>query len=146
MTPTLTVLAQAPQDFAVLGGDDPYLFLMTLMGAAGAISASANLEMHRFVAMIDHGLAGEVAPGRKYTEALLPLVRALFAEPSPAVIKALLQRRRCNPYPRRAHAAVQRLRDRSQACAGSTATLKHSTAREVCEAPPEPLGTSGSMP
>ncbi len=87
---TLTVLAQAPQGFAVLGGDDPYLFPLTLMGAAGAIAASANLHTQRFVAMIEHALAGEVEPGRKHAEALLPMVRALFAEPNPAVIKALL--------------------------------------------------------
>ena len=87
---TLTVLARAPEGFAVLGGDDPYLFPLTLMGALGAIAASANLYTQRFVAMIEHGLAGEVAPGRAHAETLLPLVRALFAEPSPAVIKALL--------------------------------------------------------
>jgi len=87
---TLTVLAGAPRGFALLGGDDPYLFPLTLMGAPGAIAASANLCTGRFVAMIEHGLAGEVAPGRAHAEALLPLVRALFAEPSPAVIKALL--------------------------------------------------------
>jgi 4-hydroxy-tetrahydrodipicolinate synthase len=87
---TLTVLARAPRGFAVLGGDDPYLFPLTLMGASGAIAASANLCTQRFVAMVEHGLAGEVAPGRAHAEALLPLVRALFAEPSPAVIKALL--------------------------------------------------------
>ncbi|MGZ4551280.1 MAG: dihydrodipicolinate synthase family protein, partial [Blastococcus sp.] len=80
----------APQGFAVLGGDDPYLFPLTLMGSPGAIAASANLLTERFVTMIEHGLAGEVAPGRAHAEALLPLVRALFAEPSPAVIKALL--------------------------------------------------------
>ena len=87
---TLTVLAQAPPGFAVLGGDDPYLFPMTLMGAPGAIAASANLCTARFVAMVADGLAGAVEPGRAHAEALLPLVRALFAEPSPAVIKALL--------------------------------------------------------
>ena len=87
---TLTVLAQAPEGFAVLGGDDLYLFPLTLMGAPGAIAASANLCTQRFVAMIEHGLAGEVTPGRAHAVALLPLVRALFAEPSPAVIKALL--------------------------------------------------------
>jgi 4-hydroxy-tetrahydrodipicolinate synthase len=87
---TLTVLARAPEGFAVLAGDDPYLFPMTLMGAPGAIAASANLYTRRFVTMIEHGLAGEVTPGRALAEALLPLVRALFAEPSPAVIKALL--------------------------------------------------------
>jgi 4-hydroxy-tetrahydrodipicolinate synthase len=87
---TLTVLARAPEGFAPLGGDDPYLFPLTLMGAPGAIAASANLYTQRFVTMIEHGLAGEVTPGRALAEALLPLVRALFAEPSPAVIKALL--------------------------------------------------------
>ena len=89
-TDTLTVLAEAPPGFALLGGDDAYLFPLTLMGAPGAIAASANLCTERFVAMIDHGLAGEVADGRAHAEALLPLVRALFAEPNPAVIKALL--------------------------------------------------------
>jgi 4-hydroxy-tetrahydrodipicolinate synthase len=63
---------------------------MTLMGAPGAIAASANLCTARFVAMIEDGLAGAVGSGRAHAEALLPLVRALFAEPSPAVIKALL--------------------------------------------------------
>jgi 4-hydroxy-tetrahydrodipicolinate synthase len=87
---TLTVLARAPEGFAMLGGDDPYLFPMTLMGASGAIAASANLYTRRFVDMIRLGLAGEVAPGRAHAEALLPLIQALFAEPSPAVIKALL--------------------------------------------------------
>jgi 4-hydroxy-tetrahydrodipicolinate synthase len=87
---TLTVLAGAPKGFAVLGGDDPYLFPLTLMGAPGAIAASANLFTRRFVTMIEHGLAGDVAPGRAHAEALLPLVLTLFAEPSPAVIKGLL--------------------------------------------------------
>lgn len=87
---TLDVLARAPRGFALLGGDDAYLFPLTLMGAPGAIAASANLCTQRFVRMIEHGLAGEVGPGRAHAEALLPLVRALFAEPSPAVIKALL--------------------------------------------------------
>ncbi|WP_299953328.1 dihydrodipicolinate synthase family protein [uncultured Modestobacter sp.] len=87
---TLTVLARAPEDFAVLGGDDPYLFPMVLMGATGTISASANLVTSRFVAMIEDGLAGRLDSGRAHAEVLLPFALALFAEPSPAVIKALL--------------------------------------------------------
>jgi 4-hydroxy-tetrahydrodipicolinate synthase len=87
---TLTVLAGAPPSFAVLAGDDPYLFPVTLMGGAGAVAASANLCTESFVTMIDDGLAGRVDDGRAKAEALLPLVLALFAEPSPAVIKAVL--------------------------------------------------------
>jgi 4-hydroxy-tetrahydrodipicolinate synthase len=87
---TLRVLAAAAERFAVLGGDDAFLFPLMLMGAAGTIAASANLCTARFVAMIDCGARGDVAAGRAHAEALLPLVGALFAEPSPAVIKALL--------------------------------------------------------
>jgi 4-hydroxy-tetrahydrodipicolinate synthase len=87
---TLRVLAGARESFAVLGGDDAFLYPLTLMGGTGAISASANLQTQRFADMIECGLRGEVSAGRRHAEALLPLVQALFAEPSPAVIKAAL--------------------------------------------------------
>jgi 4-hydroxy-tetrahydrodipicolinate synthase len=87
---TLTVLANAPADFAVLGGDDAYLAAVVLMGGSGAIAASAHLCTDRFVAMIEAALAGDAAKARPHAEALLPLVLALFAEPSPAILKAVL--------------------------------------------------------
>ena len=87
---TLTVLARTADRFAMLGGDDAFLFPLVLMGATGAIAASSHLCTRRFVEMIECGLRGELAAGRRHAEALLPLVRALFAEPSPAVIKAAL--------------------------------------------------------
>lgn len=87
---TLAVLAGKPEGFAVLGGDDAFLFPTMLMGGAGAIAASSHLCTERVVAMLDAGAAGDVATGRPHAEALLGLVGALFAEPSPAVIKALL--------------------------------------------------------
>ena len=88
---TLAVLARTrPEQLAVLGGDDPFLFPLTLMGATGAITASAHLCTERFVAMIEAGLDGLVVEGRSHAEALLPLIHALFAEPSPAVLKAVL--------------------------------------------------------
>lgn len=96
---TLQVLAGAPPGFSVLGGDDPYLFPLALMGAAGAIAASANVATERFAAMIDDGLAGHLARGRQSAEALLPLVVTLFADPSPAVIKAVLYAQHKLPTP-----------------------------------------------
>jgi 4-hydroxy-tetrahydrodipicolinate synthase len=87
---TLLVLAGARERFALLGGDDAFLFPLVLMGAAGAIAASANVCTGSFCAMIACGLRGDVGGGRPLAEALLPLVQALFAEPSPAVIKAVL--------------------------------------------------------
>ena len=96
---TLRVLSEAPATFAVLGGDDAFLFPLVLMGGAGAIAASANVATERFASMLDDGLAGRLAEGRRVAEALLPLVLALFAEPSPAVIKALLHAERRIPTP-----------------------------------------------
>jgi 4-hydroxy-tetrahydrodipicolinate synthase len=96
---TLRVLAEAPHEFAVLGGDDPFLFPTVLMGGAGAICASAHLCTERFVAMIDCGLAGKVDEGRAHHEALLPLVAACFAEPNPAVFKAVLHAQGRIPTP-----------------------------------------------
>jgi 4-hydroxy-tetrahydrodipicolinate synthase len=87
---TLQLLAQAPADFAVLCGDDAFLLPLLLMGAAGAIAASSHLCTERFAALIADARAGRLDGAREHAEALLPLVLALFAEPSPAVLKAML--------------------------------------------------------
>ena len=99
---TLRVLAESRDRWAVLGGDDPYLFPLTLMGAPGAIAASAHVRTRDFAEMIEHGRQGRVAEGRALAESLLPLVEALFAEPSPAIIKAVLhaQGRIASPHVR----------------------------------------------
>jgi 4-hydroxy-tetrahydrodipicolinate synthase len=87
---TLTLLADAPEGFAVLCGDDAFLLPILLMGGAGAIAASAHLCTGRFAALIASARSGRVDEARAHAEALLPLVLALFAEPSPAVLKAVL--------------------------------------------------------
>jgi 4-hydroxy-tetrahydrodipicolinate synthase len=96
---TLEVLAGAGEGFAVLGGDDPFLYPLVLMGGRGAVTASAHICSSRFVEMIACGLDGRVEEGRAHAEALLPLVRALFAEPSPAPIKAVLHAQGRIPTP-----------------------------------------------
>ncbi|MBI2170008.1 MAG: 4-hydroxy-tetrahydrodipicolinate synthase [Actinobacteria bacterium] len=87
---TLEILAGAPAGFQLLGGEDPLLFPVVLMGGTGGITASAHVCTERFVSMVECGLAGKVDEGRSQAEALLPVTRALFAEPNPAVIKGVL--------------------------------------------------------
>ena len=87
---TLEVLANAPDGFGVLGGEDTLLFPLMCMGALGTISAAAHLCTERFVAMIECGLAGKIEDGRTHAEALLPVVRAAYADPNPAVFKGVL--------------------------------------------------------
>lgn len=87
---TLEVLAGAPQGFGVLGGEDTLLFPLMCMGAVGTISAAAHLCTDRFVAMIECGLAGKIEDGRAHAEALLPVVRAAYSDPNPAIFKGVL--------------------------------------------------------
>ncbi|HEX5097731.1 MAG TPA: 4-hydroxy-tetrahydrodipicolinate synthase [Acidimicrobiia bacterium] len=87
---TLHLLANAPAQFQVLGGEDTLLFPLMCMGSVGTICASAHLLTERFVAMIECGLNGKTEDGRAHAEALLPVVQAIFAEPNPALLKAAL--------------------------------------------------------
>jgi 4-hydroxy-tetrahydrodipicolinate synthase len=96
---TLEILAGAPREFSVLGGDDAFLFPTVLMGGAGAISAAAHVCTARFVSMIECGLAGKVDDGRAHAEALLPVVQSCFAEPNPAVFKGVLHAQGRIPTP-----------------------------------------------
>jgi 4-hydroxy-tetrahydrodipicolinate synthase len=96
---TLEILGQAPRDFSVLGGDDPFLLPTVLMGGAGAICASAHVCTERFVAMTECGLAGKVDDGRAHADTLLPVVQACFAEPNPSVFKGVLHAQGRIPTP-----------------------------------------------
>ncbi len=96
---TLRVVAEAPPGFSVLGGDDSFLFPLTLLGGAGAIAAGAHVCTRRFVEMIECGLAAKVEEGRAHHDALLPVVRACFAEPNPSVFKAVLHAQGRIPTP-----------------------------------------------
>jgi 4-hydroxy-tetrahydrodipicolinate synthase len=97
--PTLELLAGAPREFAVLGGDDYLLLPLTCLGGVGAICASAHVCTERFVAEFECGVAGKVEEGRAHHEALLPVVQACFAEPNPSVFKAVLHAQGRIPTP-----------------------------------------------
>ena len=102
---TLELLAGAPDDFSVLGGEDPCLFPLVLMGGAGAICASAHVCTERFVAMIECGLAGKVDDGRAHAEALLPVVQAALRRAEPGRVQGRAPRAGADPDARRAPAA-----------------------------------------
>jgi 4-hydroxy-tetrahydrodipicolinate synthase len=101
---TVRLLAEAPEDFAVLCGDDAFIDAFMALGAAGAIAASAHVATDRFAELVAQG------GGRRVAKSLLPLVLALFAEPNPSVIKALLhaQGRIATPDVRMPHANASR--------------------------------------
>jgi 4-hydroxy-tetrahydrodipicolinate synthase len=89
---TIAMMAERPAGFSVLGGDCLYLSPLLALGADGAISASAHLCTDRFARLIGLWRDGRAAEARQLGHQLAPLSRALFAEPSPAVIKSVLYR------------------------------------------------------
>ncbi|WP_321956387.1 4-hydroxy-tetrahydrodipicolinate synthase [Paraburkholderia bannensis] len=76
----------------VLCGEDLDMFGMMCAGASGAIAASAHVLPERFVAMERALREGRLNEARAIWHTLVPLVRAMFAEPNPGPVKAALAR------------------------------------------------------
>lgn len=77
----------------VLAGEDMNIFSTVSQGGQGAIAAAAHVHTQRFVEVLQLLAAGETARASALWSPLLPLIDALFAEPNPGPLKALLARR-----------------------------------------------------
>ena len=85
---TLTLIADG--QLQVLAGDDPQIFSTAALGGAGAISAAAHVHTARFARVLQLLKAGELQAAQQLWRPLVPLIEGLFAEPNPALIKAVL--------------------------------------------------------
>lgn len=77
----------------VLAGEDANIFATVAEGGAGAIAASAHVHTARLARVIALLREGRLAEARALWQPLLPLMEALFAEPNPGPMKALLAAR-----------------------------------------------------
>ncbi|KQP22155.1 4-hydroxy-tetrahydrodipicolinate synthase [Pseudorhodoferax sp. Leaf267] len=75
---------------AVLAGEDAQLFGTLALGGAGAIAASAHLHTARFVHVMSLLADDRLQEARALWQPLQPWIRAIFSEPNPGPIKALL--------------------------------------------------------
>jgi 4-hydroxy-tetrahydrodipicolinate synthase len=89
-TATLELLADLPSEFAVLGGDDVFISPLLALGAHGGVLASAHVATTRFVELADAWRGGAAARARALGRRLAAISGAMFAEPNPTVIKAVL--------------------------------------------------------
>jgi 4-hydroxy-tetrahydrodipicolinate synthase len=96
---TVRLLADLPDGFAVLGGDDAFAAPLLALGAAGAILASAHVCTASFAEMARAWRDGECVRARTLGRWLVGLSAALFAEPNPVVIKAVLHAQGRIPSP-----------------------------------------------
>lgn len=93
------LLADPPSGFSVLGGDDAFISPLLALGAHGGILASAHLATRQFAGLATAWSTGDVATARGLGRRLAPLSAALFAEPNPTVIKAVLHAQGRIPTP-----------------------------------------------
>lgn len=87
---TTEMMAERPDGFSVLAGDCYLMPALLALGAAGAISASAHVCTRSYAELVTAWRDGDVAAARPLGHRLTALSARLFAEPNPAVIKAVL--------------------------------------------------------
>ncbi|MEN7530902.1 MULTISPECIES: 4-hydroxy-tetrahydrodipicolinate synthase [unclassified Cupriavidus] len=75
---------------AVLAGEDLQMLNTLERGGQGAIIASAHVRPELFVAIWRAMREGRIDEAHRLFDALVPLMQALFAEPNPGPVKALL--------------------------------------------------------
>lgn len=85
------VLHKRPKDFLVLSGDDALTLPLLSLGADGVISVVANVFPKEFSDMVRFGLKGDFTKARQIHFRLLDFMNALFADGSPAGVKAALE-------------------------------------------------------
>ena len=96
---TVDLLGSRPPGFAVLGGDDVVLSPLLALGAQGGILASAHVATARYAELVQAWHSGAADRARALGHRLARLSAALFAEPNPTVIKAVLHAQGRIPTP-----------------------------------------------
>ena len=87
---TIDFMATLPAHTRVFAGDDLFAGPLIALGAAGAIMASANVATRAYADLITAWREGHNERARELHNRLAPLSAALFTEPNPVVIKAVL--------------------------------------------------------
>ncbi|EGI77854.1 4-hydroxy-tetrahydrodipicolinate synthase [Hylemonella gracilis] len=85
---TLALIADGRLD--VLAGEDMQLYATLAQGGVGGITASAHLRTASFVALMNRIAEGRLDEACADWLRLVPLIQALFAEPNPGPLKAVL--------------------------------------------------------
>lgn len=81
------LIALAPPNFAIYGGDDASALALMLLGGQGVISVTANVAPRLMHEMCDAALSGDLSRAREINFRLLKLHQRLFIEANPIPVK-----------------------------------------------------------
>ncbi|PGY09625.1 4-hydroxy-tetrahydrodipicolinate synthase [Bacillus sp. AFS031507] len=84
------IISQAPSDFTLYSGDDGLALPVLAIGGAGVVSVASHVIGNEIQEMINHFKNGNVQNAASAHRRLLPIMKALFAAPNPAPVKAAL--------------------------------------------------------
>lgn len=84
------LIAEAPDGFEVISGDDMSTFGMVCLGGTGVISVTSHVAGPQMRQMIDLMESGDIPAARKIHHQLIPLYDALFLTTSPIPVKAAM--------------------------------------------------------
>ncbi len=91
MEQCMRIIKDKPEDFLVISGDDALTLPFMSMGMDGVISVLANAYPKEFSDMTRATLRGDYETARELHYKLFNLIQLIYAEGSPAGIKALLE-------------------------------------------------------
>jgi 4-hydroxy-tetrahydrodipicolinate synthase len=85
-----TILAELPESFTVLSGDDALTLPLMALGGHGVISVAANEIPEQMTALVHACLHDEMKAARTLQRKYLPLMEANFLETNPIPVKAAM--------------------------------------------------------
>jgi 4-hydroxy-tetrahydrodipicolinate synthase len=84
------IYASVPEDFLLLGGDDPLTVAVMAIGGRGVISVASNAAPAEMVQIMELAEKGDFAGARKLHAWLLPFIQVNFVESNPIPVKAAM--------------------------------------------------------
>ncbi|HLR74751.1 MAG TPA: 4-hydroxy-tetrahydrodipicolinate synthase [Virgibacillus sp.] len=84
------IIRSTPNTFSLYSGDDQLTLPVVSIGGQGIVSVSSHIIGEHMQEMIQLFLQGEVTEAAALHRHLLPVMNALFAQPSPSPVKAAL--------------------------------------------------------
>ncbi|RYG72549.1 4-hydroxy-tetrahydrodipicolinate synthase [Lentibacillus lipolyticus] len=85
-----TIISQTPEDFTLYSGDDDLALPVLAIGGQGIVSVSAHIIGNDMQEMVQSFQNGDVTHAAKIHQEILPVMKAMFAQPSPSPVKAAL--------------------------------------------------------
>ncbi len=85
------IIAETPEDFALYSGDDSLSIPVMSIGGKGVVSVASHIIGDEMQEMLSAFHSGDVQKAAKLHQQLLPIMKQLFAAPSPVPVKTALQ-------------------------------------------------------